>query len=96
MYSHLVWVILDVYFSSIFKANRKKYLFSLQIFNVRKTLAYLYATQKLTDGIFVTVVFRGIKQKVLCVYMYVCFSFFPSFFAEFFYCDLKTETRFKH
>lgn len=44
---------------------KKKNSFSLQIFSVRKILAY--ATQKLIDSIFVTLGFRRIKQKVLCV-----------------------------
>lgn len=95
IYSYLVWVILDTYFSSIFKANRKKYPFSLQIFNVRKMLAYLYATRKLTNSIFVTLVFRGIKQKVLaCVYVCV-FLFSPLIFCLCFYLWFKNKNSFQ-
>lgn len=77
IYTHMVWVFWAQVFPQFVKLIEKKIPIVPSNFQCEKKLAYLYVTQKLIDSICVSLSFKRIKQKGLCV----CVSFFPHYFA---------------
>lgn len=88
------------FFCSSFEANRKdtpaKFQGGKSIREGKEKYwhAFMLPKSRLTISIWVTLGFRRMKQKVLCVY--VCLFSFFSLFCTIFAYNFKTETHFKH